>query len=83
MLLDFIIELNGICGYWFDISVVFECDSVLLINMLLGNWYYDDDDNGNLDFKIVLICLIDGYLDFWIGIYDGVYCDVCFYLDVY
>jgi hypothetical protein len=80
---DFTIELNGIRGYRLDISVVSECDSALLINTSSGNWYYDDDDNGNLDPKIVLTRPIDGYLDLWIGTYDGAYCDARLYLDAY
>lgn len=80
---DFTIELNGISGYRLQISVVSDCDSALLINTSSGSWYYDDDDNGNLDPKITLTRPIDGYLDLWIGTYDGDYCDARLFLDAY
>ena len=31
----------------------------------------DDDDNGNLDPKIVLTRPVDGRIDVWIGTFDG------------
>lgn len=57
------------------ISVVSRCDSALLINTASGSWYYDDDDNGNLDPRIVLTRPLDGQIDIWVGTYDGDFCD--------
>lgn len=56
------------------ISAISECDSALLINTSSANWYYDDDDNGNLDPRIVLTQPVDGRIDVWMGTYDGQYC---------
>jgi hypothetical protein len=57
------------------VSVFSDCDAALLINTGAVNWYYDDDDNGNQDPKIILTRPSDGYLDVWVGTYDGQVCD--------
>lgn len=57
------------------IAVQSRCDAALLINTGSATWYYDDDDNGNQDPKIVLTRPADGWLDIWVGTYDGQYCD--------
>ena len=72
---DFSFQLSGMSGLQLVISAVSECDSALLINTASAGWYYDDDDNGNLDPKIVLTRPADGRIDIWIGTYDGAYCD--------
>jgi hypothetical protein len=54
-----------------------------LINTASVNWYYDDDDNGDLDPKIVLTRPADGYLDIWVGTYDGAYCDAILSLETF
>ena len=55
----------------------------LLINTGSANWYYDDDDNGNMDPKITLTYPSDGYLDVWVGTYDGQYCDATLRLETF
>ncbi len=72
---DFSFSLSGMDRYRLEISVVSECDAALLINTASANWYYDDDDNGNLDPRIVLTRPINGRIDIWIGTYDGEYCN--------
>ncbi|MFO6466225.1 hypothetical protein ACK8OR_17690 [Jannaschia sp. KMU-145] len=72
---DFTIETPGMSGYTLEIAVVSECDSALLVNTPAGNWYYDDDDNGNLDAKITLTSPSSGILDIWVGTHDGQFCD--------
>lgn len=72
---DFRFDLRGMGGLRLSISVVSECDAALLINTGTATWYYDDDDNGNLDPRIVLTRPADGPIDIWIGTYDGAYCD--------
>lgn len=72
---DFTFALSGMAGNQLVIAVQSNCDAALLINTASVNWYYDDDDNGNQDPKIVLTRPADGYLDIWIGTYDGQYCD--------
>ncbi len=63
---DFELLFSG-DGYELEFRVESECDSVLLINTGSGNWYWDDDDNGNLDAKIRLGRASDGWYDIWIG----------------
>jgi hypothetical protein len=80
---DFTFDLRGLGGYELHISVVSECDAALLINTGTANWYYDDDDNGNLDPKIILTRPADGYMDIWVGTYDGQYCDATLRLETF
>lgn len=72
---DFTFDLSGMDGYRLTISVVSQCDSILLVNTGRANWYYDDDDNGNLDPLITLTRPSNGWLDVWVGTHDGEYCD--------
>lgn len=80
---DFSFGLSGMRPYQLVVSVVSECDSALLINTASANWYYDDDDNGNLDPKIVLTRPADGRIDVWVGTYDGEYCDAQLQLETF
>jgi non-specific serine/threonine protein kinase len=80
---DFTLETPGMNGYRLVISVVSRCDSALLINTPAGNWYYDDDDNGNLDAKIELTSPSSGILDIWVGTHDGAYCDAILQLETF
>lgn len=80
---DFTFDMSGMSGLKLEISVVSKCDSALLINTASGSWYYDDDDNGNMDPKIILTRPLDGYLDVWVGTYDGDYCDAILQLETF
>ena len=72
---DFSFDLSQMGGVQLVISVVSQCDAALLINTASVNWYYDDDDNGNFDPRIVLTRPANGRIDVWIGTYDGEYCN--------
>lgn len=80
---DFSFDLSGMNGLRLDISVVSECDAALLINTGNVNWFYDDDDNGNLDPKIVLTRPSNGIIDIWVGTYDGEYCNAVLTLETF
>lgn len=80
---DFSLKLSGMGGYKLSVSVVSKCDSILLINTGAANWFYDDDDNGNLDAKIVLTRPSNGWLDIWVGTHDGSVCDATLYLETF
>ena len=80
---DFSFELSGMGSYQLVISVVSQCDSALLINTGNVNWFYDDDDNGNLDPRIVLTRPSNGIIDIWVGTYDGDYCDAILSLETF
>ncbi len=80
---DFSFELTGLGRYSLVISVVSECDSVLLISTGAANWYYDDDDNGNLDARISLTRPSNGWLDVWVGTHDGAVCDAVLSLETF
>jgi hypothetical protein len=72
---DFSFSLSNMGRYKLVVSLVSECDAALLINTASANWYYDDDDNGNLDPRIILTKPVDGRIDIWVGTYDGQFCD--------
>lgn len=80
---DFRFEIYGMGRYELHIRVNSECDAALLINTATATWYYDDDDNGNLDPRIVLTNPADGFLDIWVGTYDGQYCNAVLELETF
>ncbi len=80
---DITFQLSGMGGSRLAVSVVSQCDAALLINTASASWYYDDDDNGNYDPKITLTRPADGYLDVWVGTYDGDVCDAILTLQTY
>lgn len=80
---DFSFDMSGMAGLRLVVSAVSQCDSALLINTSSANWYYDDDDNGNLDPKIVLTRPVDGRIDIWMGTYDGEYCNATLRMETF
>ena len=80
---DFTIETPGMQGYTLHVAVVSNCDASLLINTPAGNWYYDDDDNGNLDPIITLSNPSSGLLDIWVGTFNGEFCDAQLRLETF
>lgn len=80
---DFSFELSRMGRYQLVISTVSDCDSVLLINTGSASWFYDDDDNGNLDARITLTRPANGRIDVWVGTQDGAYCDSYLYLETF
>ena len=80
---DFSLELSGMDPFRLVLKVVSECDSVLLVNTGAMNWYYDDDDNGNLDALITLTRPSNGWLDVWVGTHDGETCDAVLSLETF
>ncbi len=80
---DFTISLSQMNQFSLVVSVVSECDSVLLINTGAANWYYDDDDNGNLDARISLNRPSNGWMDIWVGTNDGAYCNATLNLETF
>ena len=80
---DFSFQLSNMNPYRLELRVVSECDAALLINTASANWYYDDDDNGNLDPKITLTRPANGRVDIWIGTYDGEFCNARLELETF
>ncbi|MFA5538625.1 MAG: hypothetical protein WCZ72_01800 [Gemmobacter sp.] len=71
---DFTFSLSRMGSYRLEISARSDCDTVLLVNTSQANWYYDDDDGGDLDPKITLTRPSDGWLDVWVGTYGPSTC---------
>ncbi|MBS9716568.1 hypothetical protein ACFFUT_16220 [Pseudohalocynthiibacter aestuariivivens] len=81
---DFSMTVRGRSGFQLEFRVVSNCDATLLINTASGNWYFDDDDNGNADPKIRLTRpAADGIYDVWIGTFDGSSCDAVLYMETF
>jgi len=80
---DLTLDLYRMEGYRLRVSVISDCDSTLLIQTGVDNWFFDDDDNGNLDAEIILTRPSNGLFDIWVGTYDGSYCDATLYFETY
>lgn len=80
---DFSFDLSGMGGLRLVISAISQCDSALLINTGSASWFYDDDDNGNLDPKIVLTRPANGRIDVWMGTFDGEFCNARLTLETF
>ena len=80
---DFSFEVTRLQKYSLHVTVTSDCDSALLINTPDNLWFYDDDSNGNLDAFLSLTTVPDGWLDIWIGTYDGNYCDATLTLETF
>jgi len=78
---DFTFDLSRMQGYRLEVRVVSDCDAALLVNGPNGSWYYDDDSNGNSDPRINLSSVRSGYLDVWVGTYNGAYCNATLTLE--
>ncbi len=80
---DFSLKLSGMGRYKIRFTIRSECDSILLINTGAANWYYDDDDAGNLDATITLTRPSNGWMDVWVGTHDGSVCDARLYIETF
>lgn len=77
---DFAFALEGLEGHRLVISVRSECDTQLLVSGGSVDNYFDDDDNGNLDPRIVLPRVPAQVLNVWIGSYEPDYCTAMLHL---
>ncbi len=57
-----------------QLSTYSSCDTVLLVNAPDGSWWFDDDSGG--DFQAwMMVGVIPGRMDVWVGTYNGMRCD--------
>ena len=80
---DFTFDLSRMDRYRLVVSAYSKCDTVLLINTGQANWYFDDDDGGDLDPQITLTRPSNGWLDVWVGTYDPQTCDATLTLETF
>ncbi|WP_375550246.1 hypothetical protein [Rhodophyticola porphyridii] len=73
---DYTFFLSGMDQYRLAIDVDSQCDSTLIVNAANGQWFYDDDSNGNLDPRLDLrgAHLLNGRVDVWVGTFSGDSC---------
>ena len=66
--------LSGMEGHGrLEIQGQSSCDTVLLVRTPSGEWYFDDDSNGNLNPMLDLYntARLNGRLDVWVGTYSA------------
>ncbi len=80
---DFTFNLSRMSGYRLVIQIISSCDTVLLVNTASVNWYYDDDDGAGANGLITLTRPANGWLDVWVGTYDGSYCNARLSLETF
>ncbi len=80
---DFSFNLSGMGRYRLVMKTRASCDTILLINTGSVNWYYDDDDGGGSNALISLTRPSNGWLDVWVGTYNGDYCDATLSLETF
>lgn len=80
---DFTFDLRQMQGYALEVRVVSDCDAALLVNTANSTWFYDDDTNGNLDPRLFLTNPGNGFLDVWVGTFNGAYCDATLTLETF
>ncbi len=81
---DFSFELSGLKSYSLTIKTMAEgCDTVLLVNTADATWYYDDDSNGDMNALINLPTPSDGWIDVWVGTFDGSFCEATLSLETF
>ncbi len=80
---DFTFTINGLGRYELEFRVISDCDSTLLLNTGAANYYFDDDDNGNLDPKIRLTRPSEGIYDVWIGTIGPDTCQATLYVETF
>lgn len=57
------------------ISVIAHCDAMILVEAASGQFYYDDNDNGGTNPRIIFANPRRGWYDIWVGSRDGRPCD--------
>ena len=72
---DFELYYSQDGGYELTFRLNTNCDSILLINDPNGNWWWDDDSNGNLDAMINVGRGVSGTYDIWVGTVNPSSCD--------
>ena len=72
---DFTLDYSRTGNYNIRLRSQGTCDTVLLVNDANGNWYWDDESGDGPDTQIVLQNPASGYIDVWIGSYNGDVCD--------
>lgn len=80
---DFQLNYQKDANFKLMFRVQSACDSVLLVNTGAGNWYWDDDDAGNLDAQIILSTPSNGVYDIWVGTVGAANCDAILHLETF
>ena len=74
---NFSFFLSGMQEYGrLEIEGEASCDTVLLVRTPDGQWFLDDDSNGNLNPRLDLtnMFMLNGRVDVWVGSYSGASC---------
>ena len=74
---DFTMNLmiSGQSVYDLDLSTTgADCDTVLLAQDAAGQWYYNDDDGGDLTSRLSIPSVAAGEIDIWVGTFGAATC---------
>lgn len=82
---DFELNYYKDANYSLELRVVSNCDSVLLINDGDGDWFFDDDSNGNSanDALLRINNPASGTYDIWIGTFGPQTCTAQLQIETY
>ncbi len=72
---DFSFEVSELSGLRLVVSVVSECESVLLVHAPFDGWFYDADGTRHRDAQVSIPRPMDGPFDVWVGTSDGALCN--------
>ncbi|BDW84976.1 hypothetical protein [Roseicyclus marinus] len=83
---NFSFFLSGMQEYGrLEIEGEASCDTVLLVRTPDGQWFLDDDSNGNLNPRLDLtnMFMLNGRVDVWVGSYSGTSCPATIELETW
>lgn len=83
---NFTFFLDGMTGYRLELEVSSGCDTTMLVySAATGQWFFDDDSNGNLDPRLDLRLgpQLNGRLDVWLGSFGGGGCPASLELETW
>lgn len=83
---NFSFFLSGMQEYGrLEIEGEASCDTVLLVRTPDGQWFLDDDSNGNLNPRLDLTntFMLNGRVDVWVGSYSGAACPATIELETW
>ncbi|MFT5742063.1 MAG: hypothetical protein ACI86S_000119 [Paracoccaceae bacterium] len=73
-------DLSSMDDFTMVLSVASDCDTMLMV-LGASYFYYDDDDAGELQPRIVMQRVPNGAMQVWVGTFEAVHCDAVLTLE--
>ncbi|MDH3601098.1 MAG: hypothetical protein OEU26_15875 [Candidatus Tectomicrobia bacterium] len=80
---DISLVFQNLSNLSLSISVIGDCDTILLANDTEGDWLYNDDHNNSSDSRLYFEFADSGLYDIWIGTFDENTCDSVLVLETF